>query len=139
MIKNRLHHTNAFVARLYLPRKKGRGLLNLEELRRRQIPNLRKYFKEKDTELLKTISNKDIYSPLKLQDNNLEQTLQIVPTQRKYEERLAKSLHGKYPKALELASGHPEELTRWLTSGNLFAETEGFIYTIQDEVINTLN
>uniref|UniRef100_A0A8D9A4R9 Uncharacterized protein n=1 Tax=Cacopsylla melanoneura TaxID=428564 RepID=A0A8D9A4R9_9HEMI len=138
MTKNRIHHSNASVTRLYLPRKLGgRGLLNLEELRRRQILNLRKYFTDQESILLKTISEMDTYSPLKLQDNALEQTLQVPKIKDKYDDWLAKPLHGKYPKSL--SAGHPEESTSWLIYGTLFGETEGFMCAIQDEVISTKN
>lgn len=136
MTRNRIHHTNASVIRLYIPRKAGgRGLLNLENLRKKQIINLRKYFREKDSVLLKTISEIDKYSPLKMTNN--EHTELIATFKDRKEEWLSKALHGRYPKSL--SSGHPTESTSWLTTGELYGETEGFMCAIQDGVINTKN
>ncbi|XP_064214079.1 uncharacterized protein LOC135266755 [Tribolium castaneum] len=136
MTANRIHHTNASVIRLYLPRRSGgRGLLNLEHLWKKQIINLRKYFKEKQTPLLKVICEIDSYSPLKLKNN--DEPTQAPTIREKREEWQGKALHGKYPKALD--SGHQTESTSWLTSGSLYGETEGFMCAIQDGVISTKN
>lgn len=137
MTKNRIHHPNASVVRLYIPRKHGgRGLLNLETLWKNQIINLTKYFKDKQTPLLKTICLIDTYSPLKLRTNNTEE-IQVTKTKERKEEWLSKAIHGKYPKALD--TGHQVESMSWLTTGNLFGETEGFACAIQDGVISTKN
>lgn len=49
------------------------------------------------------------------------------------------SLHGKFPHQLD--HNHIDRIAscNWLTSGNIFGETEGFLIAIQDQVIKTRN
>lgn len=136
MTKHRIHHTNASTTRLYLPRKLGgRGLLNLQYLHDKQILNLKKYFHQTQSDLIKAICKIDEYSPLKL--TTLQSNIIIPKIKDLYDTWTSKTLHGKYPYALE--KGDKEESVNWLIKSGLYAETEGFITAIQDGVIKTKN
>jgi hypothetical protein len=50
-----------------------------------------------------------------------------------------KSLHGRYFKELEQPEINIQASHAWLKKSNIHPETEGFIFTIQDRVINTRN
>lgn len=62
LTKNRMHHPIASTARLYLPRTNGgRGLSNLEDICRKQISSLQKYFNNKETTLHRAIRTKALH------------------------------------------------------------------------------
>jgi hypothetical protein len=48
-----------------------------------------------------------------------------------------KALHGRHPHDLSQEPVDTEASNRWLTNADLFAETEGFLTAIQDQVILT--
>jgi hypothetical protein len=50
-----------------------------------------------------------------------------------------KPLHGRYPHDLGQKHVDTEASSKWLTSADLFAETEGFLTAIQDQDILTKN
>jgi hypothetical protein len=50
-----------------------------------------------------------------------------------------KSLHGRYFKELEQPEVNVQASHAWLKKSNIHPETEGFIFAIQDRVINTRN
>jgi hypothetical protein len=50
-----------------------------------------------------------------------------------------KSLHGRYFKELEQPEINIQASHAWLKKSNIHPETEGFIFAIQDRVINTRN
>jgi hypothetical protein len=50
-----------------------------------------------------------------------------------------KSLHGRYFKELEQPEINIQASHVWLKKSNIHPETEGFIFAIQDRVINTRN
>jgi hypothetical protein len=50
-----------------------------------------------------------------------------------------KALHGRHPHDLSQQHVDTEASNKWLTSADLFAETEGFLTAIQDQVILTKN
>jgi hypothetical protein len=50
-----------------------------------------------------------------------------------------KSLHGRYFKELEQPEINIQASHAWLKKSNIHSETEGFIFAIQDRVINTRN
>jgi hypothetical protein len=50
-----------------------------------------------------------------------------------------KSLHGRYFKELEQPEINIQASHAWLKKSNIHPETEGFIFAIQDHVINTRN
>jgi hypothetical protein len=49
------------------------------------------------------------------------------------------ALHGRHPYDLSQQYVDIEESNKWLTNADLFAETEGFLIAIQDQVIPTRN
>lgn len=50
-----------------------------------------------------------------------------------------KALHGKFPHQLDQNHIDTSASYNWLTKGNIFGETEGFMIAIQDQVIKTRN
>jgi hypothetical protein len=51
----------------------------------------------------------------------------------------SKELHGRYPAVLRLEEVDSNLSCAWLCNGNIFAETEGFMIAIQDQVVPTRN
>ncbi len=112
----------------------GRGLLNLEISASKHITNLKNYFisKSSTSPLHKAIVNIDTkLSPLNL--SNRSNVNEITPIDR-VESWSQKSLHGRFANSLSNAD---KSSTNWLENGSLYAETEGFIFAIQDQVIAT--
>jgi hypothetical protein len=78
------------------------------------------------------------YTPLNLSDNiildivkpNIPATIANIKQ---------KSLHGRYFKELEQPEINIQASHAWLKKSNIHPETEGFIFEIQDRVINTRN
>jgi hypothetical protein len=78
------------------------------------------------------------YTPLNLSDNiildivepNIPDTIANIKQ---------KSLHGRYFKELEQPEINIQASHAWLKKSNSHPETEGFIFAIQDGVINTRN
>lgn len=135
--EHRIHHPNSSMERFYLPRKcGGRGLVNLESQMITQINNLKRYFYEKSSNspLHKAISESDRkFSPLDLRNNKINH----IPTNKERIENWGgKILHGKY--ANQLSKCH-QTSTKWIETGTLYPETEGFMFAIQDQVIATRN
>jgi hypothetical protein len=67
-----------------------------------------------------------------------------LPTDEEYNNKVKrqwsqKALHGHHPYDLSQQCVDIEVLNKWLTNANLFAETEGFLTAIQDQVILTRN
>ncbi|KAL1447477.1 hypothetical protein WDU94_012389 [Cyamophila willieti] len=126
---------------MVLPRRiGGRSLLDIELLHDNQIRNLRTYFRNKaDTsDVIKAIVEADQkLTPLNLKSDNIE------PTSSSNEEKETrwsqKALHGRYYYSLQDTNVDRELSNRWLMDGGVFAETEGFMLAIQDEVIATRN
>ncbi|KAI5692620.1 hypothetical protein M8J77_008093 [Diaphorina citri] len=140
LTKNNTHHPKSSKERLYIPRKNGgRGLVNIASQWKTQTTKLREYFQQ-----VKNRSNKiknmcradNKYTPLQL---NQEYSDIRTTDETKERERNWKSmeLHGRFPSEMEKTHAH--ESTHYLTSGNLYRETEGFITAIQDQVITTKN
>ena len=50
-----------------------------------------------------------------------------------------KALHGRHPYDLSQQHVDIEASNKWLTNADLFAETEGFLAAIQDQVILSRN
>lgn len=138
--KFRIHHPKSATQRLYLPRKEGgRGLTNITELCRSQEKKMREYFHCSNHPLLRKIAKCDTnFTPL-----NLHCPEDIIDDHRRKEEMHLewqnKVLHGKYPTALNDPTVDKASSLLWLTKGNLHAETEGFIISVQDGVIRTRN
>jgi hypothetical protein len=78
------------------------------------------------------------YTPLKLSDNIISDIVEpnipdtIANIKQKY-------LHGRYFKELEQPEINIQASHAWLKKSNIHPETEGFIFAIQDRVINTRN
>lgn len=140
--KNNIHHIHSATERFNLKRKLGgRGLIDIKNLHNKQIYNIRTYMHNKANnsplhKALTLISTSG--TPLKLNDNNMILE-QIVTDEQKINNWKQKSLHGKYPNQLQQEYIDIEASNAWLSKGNLYKETEGFMVAIQDQIINTKN
>jgi hypothetical protein len=78
------------------------------------------------------------YTPLNLSDNIISDIVKpnIPATIANIKQ---KSLHGRYFKELEQPEVNIQASHAWLKKSNIHPETEGFIFAIQDRVINTRN
>jgi hypothetical protein len=78
------------------------------------------------------------YTPLNLSDNIISDIVEsnIPDTIANIKQ---KSLHGRYFKELEQPEIDIQASHAWLKKSNIHPETEGFIFAIQDRVINTKN
>jgi hypothetical protein len=78
------------------------------------------------------------YTPLNLSDNIISDIVKpnIPDTIANIKQ---KSLHGRYFKELEQPEVNIQASHAWLKKSNIHPETEGFIFAIQDRVINTRN
>ncbi|XP_028174995.1 uncharacterized protein LOC114363470 [Ostrinia furnacalis] len=63
----------------------------------------------------------------------------MLKDEQKIENWKKKALHGRYPHQLEQDHVDQSASSTWLTKGNIFGETEGFMVAIQDQVIKTRN
>ncbi|CAH2020057.1 unnamed protein product [Acanthoscelides obtectus] len=61
----------------------------------------------------------------------------ITPMQDLVGQWKAKPLHGRYRSRIDDNAIDTKASQGWLQSGNLFLETEGFIASIQDQVVPT--
>ena len=113
--------------------------MSIVQLHWKQIQDLREHFHSKqDNHMYEILCTADAnLTPLKLKNQELETTSQSM------EEKLLswkqKSLHGSYPHQLEDTNVDSISSHIWLTSGNLYGETTGFMMAIQDRVISTRN
>lgn len=138
--KHKMHHPRASRERFHLPRKLGgRGVTDLRMCYRKYIQQLRNYFinKSRSSPYYATIVASDKnYSPLKLANTTYvcdhEYTTESLLTNWK-----SKELHGRYINSVERREINTLASFGWLTNGNIFAETEGFLTAIQDQVIPT--
>jgi hypothetical protein len=111
------HHPKSAIERFNLPRENGgRGFSNIEILLKNQIASLKNYFlnRTRDNTFFNALVSADKgYTPLNLSDNIISDIVRpnIPDTIANIKQ---KSLHGR-------------------------RETEGFIFAIQDRVINTRN
>lgn len=138
--KHRAHHPRSSKERFHLPRSKGgRGIQDLRQVQQHQIQNLRQYFymKAQDHPLIRIAIQLDTnMTPLKLaKRDNIINTEFSVETQMANWRR--KELHGRYINIIDQSHINKQASLGWLTHGNLFPETEGFICAIQDQVIPT--
>jgi hypothetical protein len=136
------HHPKSAIERFNLPRENGgRGFSNLEILLKNQIASLKNYFlnRARDNTFFNALVSADIgYTPLNLSDNIISDIVKpnIPDTIANIEQ---KSLHGRYFKELEQPEVNIQASHAWLKKSNIHPETEGFIFAIQDRVINTRN
>jgi hypothetical protein len=136
------HHPKSAVERFNLPRENGgRGFSNLEILQHNQIASLKNYFlnRARDNTFFNALVSADKdYTPLNLSDNIISDIVEpnIPDTIANIKQ---KSLHGRYFKELEQPEINIQASHAWLKKSNIHPETEGFIFAIQDRVINTRN
>jgi hypothetical protein len=136
------HHPKSAIERFNLPRENGgRGFSNLEILLKNQIASLKNYFlnRARDNTFFNALVSADKgYTPLNLSDNIISDIVKpnIPDTIANIKQ---KSLHGRYFKELEQPEVNIQASHAWLKKSNIHPETEGFIFAIQDRVINTRN
>ncbi|CAD7002869.1 unnamed protein product [Ceratitis capitata] len=137
-----IHHPKSAVERVYLPRRQGgRGIVDITHLHRKCIHNLRLYFHEQQNQLHKVVCQSDLkYTPLNLSDTSTSD----IPTDAQHFQSLLlqwkmKSIHGKYPYAIDQPEIDAKASNDWLCRPGIFSETEGFMCAIQDQVIATKN
>ncbi|XP_064292512.1 uncharacterized protein LOC135310067 [Plodia interpunctella] len=137
-------HPKSAIERMVIKRKNGgRGLINIQALWKKQITTLKTFFSRKaeHNQIHSAIINNDkMYTPLNLTDRQTE----TEPCRTDYEDEnidewKRKVLHGRHPNDLQQSHIDLEASNKWLQVGTLFAETEGFLIAIQDQVINTKN
>ena len=143
MTKHRMHHPKSAVERTTITRNEGgRGLVDIISMHSEQIKGLRQYFhtKQHESELHQAIvkADKD-HTPL-----NLSRTLEAHENsaqdkQKKLSAWAQKTVHGRHYHELQQPHIDREASNAWLTQGNLFPETEGFMIAIQDQVVCTRN
>jgi hypothetical protein len=135
------HHPRSAVERLYLPRQKGgRGLIDIKNLCKKQIQNLRSYFFTKQTEssLHKAIIKNDKkHIPLDLGQEDKD--IQIVTNEDRENTWKHKQIHGFHYSSLHQEETDVTESCKWLTKGEMFTESEGHIMTIQGRFLPTRN
>ncbi|CAH2016729.1 unnamed protein product [Acanthoscelides obtectus] len=76
-------------------------------------------------------------TPLNLSETSLNPEAKITPMQDLVGQWKAKPLHGRYRSRIDDNAIDTKASQGWLQSGNLFLETEGFIASIQDQVVPT--
>jgi hypothetical protein len=136
------HHPKSAIERFNLPRENGgRGFSNLEIMLKNQIASLKNYFlnRARDNTFFNALVSADKgYTPLNLSDNIISDIVKpnIPDTIANIKQ---KSLHGRYFKELEQPEVNIQASHAWLKKSNIHPETEGFIFAIQDRVINTRN
>lgn len=140
MTKYRKHHPHSSVARTMLPRHMGgRGLVDIENYRVKQVETLRQYFHgaAQTSDLHEAMCVADESTPLRLSEHDLSLTHTSDLT--RFNDWMGKALHGRHPNEMSQDHVDMEASNYWLISGVLFPETEGFMMAIQDQVIPTRN
>jgi len=121
----------------------GRGFIDITRLHDKQVKLLQTYFFNKQVTLslhAAVVKADDRCTPLDLVSANANER----PKDKKYNNKVKrqwsqKALHGRHPYDLSQQYVNIEVSNRWLTNADLFAETEGFLTAIQDQVILTRN
>ncbi|KAL1446040.1 hypothetical protein WDU94_012394 [Cyamophila willieti] len=140
MTRHRIHHPKSAVERMTLKRKDGgRGLIDIVNLHNKSVLQLRQYFHQKQgqSEYYSAIVQADKYTPLHL--SNEEVDLPITTDEEKIRSWKSKALHGRYPHQVSQDYVDSEASYNWLTEGELYPETEGFVISMQDQVTKTNN
>jgi hypothetical protein len=144
LTRYRLHHPRAAKERLTLPwQLGGRGMADITRLHDKLVKLIQTYF-----------LNKESSSPLHAAVVRADDRLTPLGLHHAHEKELAtdeeyinqvkrqwsqKALHGRHPHELSQHHVDIEASNKWLTSADLFAETEGFLQAIQDQVILIIN
>ena len=143
LTRYRFHHPRAAKERLTLPRQMGGRLLIDITRHDKRVKLLQTYFLNKHvTSSLHAavVKADDSCTPLDLVHANANE----LPTDEEYNNKVKrqwsqKALHGRHPYDLSQQYVDIEASNKWLTNADLFAETEGFLTAIQDQVILTRN
>ncbi|XP_044760810.1 uncharacterized protein LOC123318258 [Coccinella septempunctata] len=132
-----IHHPNASVNRLYIPRKDGgRGLQNIETTHYNTVKEMREYFKSKDSPFFKALSAEDNnITTLNLSSNSDPPAPPTI--QELSEVWQGRALHGRFPTVLKHRKIDRDRSLTYLKAGYLFPETEGRLTAIQDQVVAT--
>lgn len=129
MTMNRALHPKADVDRLYLPREEGgRGMMSIEEVVRSEECSLSDYLK-------RTMRNEDGVMDMFVKENS-QKDLRIEQKKKKMENWMGKALHGQYPTKTDEMN---ISSWRWLKTGYMKKETEGFLMAAQDQALPTRN
>jgi len=141
--KYRCHHPKSTVERFHLPRNLGgRGVIDIVNLHYQQLERLRQYCQEKangsEIHQIVTYIDRKI-TPLNLTNETTDLHSQIQSNEVKIDNWKEKQLHGRYPYQIEEELMNRKSSIKWLCLGEHFAETEGFIIAIQDQVVSTKN
>lgn len=143
MTKYRQHHPKSAIERLVIPRDKGgRGLISIQNLVEKQNRNLFTYFSEKapSSSLHSAILHADDnFTPVNMKNTNPLEQLTQSSQQNHFDSWKSKPLHGRHPNELYASNIDLLVSNSWLSFGNLFPETEGFMVAIQDQVLPTRN
>lgn len=137
MTKRGMLHPNSAIERLYVPRVEGgRGLASLEAMVLKEKDNLRKFFRNKNLPVYRTIVAWDKnYTVLNLSRSEEPEAEDALVRMRTTWQN--KTIHGRFYASLEQADVDIKTSNAYLTSGYLFPETEGAVLAIQDQVVKT--
>ena len=144
LTRYRFHHPRAAKERLTLPwQMDGRRLIDITRLHDKQMKLLQKYLLNKEATFplhAAVVKADDRCTPLDLfrADKN------GLTTDEEYNKKVKrqwsqKALQGRHLYDLSQQYVDIEASNKWLTSTDLFAEIEGFLTAIQDQVILTRN
>jgi hypothetical protein len=139
----RIHPRAAKKRHTLLQHMGGRGLMDIVRLHDKQVKLLHTYFLHKQATLplhAAVVKADDRYTPLDLvcADGNEPTTDEEYNNEVK-RQWSQKALHGRHQSDLSQQQVDIEASNKWLTSTDLFAETEGFLTAIQDQIILTRN
>jgi hypothetical protein len=117
-------------------------MTDITRLHDKQVKLLQTYFLNKRTSPLHAavVKADNKYTPLDL----LHAKENELTTDEEYNNKVRrqwsqKALHGRHPHDLSQEHVDTEASNKWLTNAHLFAETDGFLTAIQDQVILTRN
>lgn len=139
--KFRGHHPHSSKERFHLPRSVGgRGVADMRRMHFRLVNGMKDYFYSKmtaDPLYGAMVHNDRKYTILNLRDRR--QAGSNITTENMIQQWRAKELHGRHANNLNQDHMDPRASNGWLRHGGLFPETEGFLISIQDHVVPTLN
>lgn len=141
MTKFKMHHPRSSTERVTLPRDLGgRGYIDIKNACYTQINLIRTYFySRQQSPIHAAIIRADTGTPLKLNNIEYSPLNSVDRNDSKIDRWAGKELHGRYWNSLQGEEIDRQASLEWLRQGNLFPETEGFVLSIQDQVIRTRN